>query len=1074
MQNNARMLSYRRRGLVYLIETTACLLAISGAVLGSPPDTPVPEAIVDTRTVRLPVVEGNDLRFTRLARDQGLSQTRVTHIVQDDLGFIWFGTQYGLNRYDGYRFKVFVHDHSQPDSVGGVDILALFKDRTGALWIGCAHSLDRLDPSTETFEHYRVDTERPTEPDVTVRHISQDHTGMLWLATSNGLYRFDPTTHQSTRFHHDPAQPRSLNSDDVKFSGEDRRGDLWVGTDQGLEQLDPAQGVRLRIPLREPRELSFHEDRRGVFWVIYSSGNGLAVFDRDSRHLTRYSFNDEQTPGGPLTGVISLVEDRNDTVWLGTLSDGVLKFDPERKSLVRYRNHPTDTRSLSEDRVTALYEDREGNMWTGLGASEPNVFPIQQPPFGQLPPDPDQGNTLGETLVNALYEDRDGFLWMGMTGTLKRLDRATGQYLHVRIPASGPGSDIIAIAQDASGALWLGTSGQGLYRYDPVTGALRNYRHDDADPSSLSGDIVQRVLIDHTGTLWLTTWADFDRFDAATGRFKTYRSALRAGPLSMPIAEDAAGYLWIGGTAAGLFRFDPRTERMQLFKYDPHVSTLEGSDRINSIHVSGPEAIWWGTQNGLYRLNPKTGATAAWFQKDGLPSNAIGCILEDARGTLWIGTNQGVASFDPDTRVFKHYSVADGLPGPDLTGWWACHRSRSGEMFFGGFHGATAFRPEQIADDFYTPPIVLTDFTVAGAPAGNSEYSRVNRAIAYATSRTLSPYLSSFSIEFAALSYRSPTTNRYRYTLEGLDTSWHEVPSDRRIATYTTLPPGSYTFRVQGATSRGPWTDPGATLQIMIPPPWWATWWFRSWVVALLISATFVVYRLRMGQLAREFTMRLSERIGERTRIARELHDSLLQGFQGILYRLQAVHSMLPSRPDDAKAALDAALDRADQALSEGREAVQDLRSSSLAESDLVQALITVGEELVATADSTPVPHYRVVVEGKSRELSPTIGNEVYRIAREAVRNAFHHAKAQAIEAEVSYGEKQLTVRIRDDGVGLDPAILDRGQRPGHWGIPGIRERAATLGAQLDIWSDQGVGTEIELALAAKIAYMRG
>jgi signal transduction histidine kinase len=253
----------------------------------------------------------------------------------------------------------------------------------------------------------------------------------------------------------------------------------------------------------------------------------------------------------------------------------------------------------------------------------------------------------------------------------------------------------------------------------------------------------------------------------------------------------------------------------------------------------------------------------------------------------------------------------------------------------------------------------------------------------------------------------------------------------------------------------------------------WSTWWFWSLIGVVVMAIIVGAYRVRMAQLEHDFNVRLNERIAERSRIARELHDSLLQGFQGMLFRLQAVHSMLPERPLDAKAALDAALDRADEALAEGREAMQGLRATSLAETDFEQALIHLGEELVSAAGADDAPHFRVVVEGKPRRLSLTTSDEVYRIAREAVRNAFQHAHARAIEAEVSYGEKQLLVRVRDNGVGLDRHTLEQGQRPGHWGIPGIRERAARLGAGLNIWSEHEAGTEIELALAAKIAYAR-
>ena len=1059
-----------RRSL--LLGSLLCASALTAAAAAGPEVV----AIEGQPPVRLTVTEGRDIRFGRITRTQGLSQTRVDKMVQDDLGFIWFGTQYGLNRYDGYHFKIFTHDDKDPRSLAGVDIFALFKDSFGTIWVGCAHSLDRFDGKTSTFEHFHIDTAGTRDSDVTVRHISEDRSGLLWLSTPSGLYSLNPKTRQTAKFQHDPGDPASLANNHIKFTGTDRRGNFWVADNGGLEQFDPAtRKVKLRIPIPESRDLSFYEDREGAFWVLYASGNGLARFDRETGQLTRFTFNEEDTPGGPLTGTIAMLEDRNGTLWVGSLSDGLLKLDADRRSAVRYRNRPEDPESIAENRTTALYEDRGGNIWIGLGASEPNLFATRQPGFELLPPDPDSTANLGESLVNSLYEDHKGYLWVAMTGVLKRLDRKTGRYTHYSVPQHGVSTDVISMIEDSRGFMWLGTSGQGLLRLDPDTGRItRSFRHDPNDPTSISNDVVERLYFDHTGTLWAGTWDGFNRFDVAHGRFKTYLSNANDRNASMPIVEDSSGHLWLGTVFSGLLRFDPDTEQLQAFEYRPNPGLAgTGSDRTNSLFIAGPDAIWSGTQNGLYRLNPQTGATRAYFTKDGLPSNAISCILRDRHDNLWISTNRGVARFNPRTETFKQYSVADGLPGQDLTGWWACFQSPSGEMFFGGFHGATTFFPDRIVDDTYAPPIVLTGFQLSGAGIDTNRTLLLDRSIAYATERTLSFRENSFSIEFSALSFRSPVTNRYRYQLKGLDSEWHEVASDRRVAGYTTLPPGKYEFRVQGATSSGPWSEPGVTLAVTVLPPWWATWWFYAAACCAFILVLFAAYQLRLRQLARSFEIRLEERTSERTRIARELHDSLLQGFQGLMFRLQAVRRMLPDRAEEAERALDVALDKGDEAIAEGRDAVQDLRSSALIESNFVNVIGTMGQEIAPSADTGSAPSFRVIVEGKECELDIAVRDDVYRITREATRNAFRHASARAIEVEIAYGEAQFSIRVRDDGIGLDPNIVDRGERRGHWGLPGMRERAASFGGRLNVWSEHGAGTEVEVIIPARIAYAR-
>ncbi len=561
----------------------------------------IPQARVDPRPVRLPVIDGTDIRFARLSTADGLSQTRVAQIVQDDQGFMWFGTQYGLNRYDGYNFKVFVHDPERTDSLSGVYIYSLFKDRSGTLWVGCDQFLNRFEPATETFTRYPVQS---------VIHISQDSAGMLWLATGKGLYSLDPAAGRISQFSHDPEDPSSLSSSDIKSSGEDKTGRFWVANGEGLDEFDRKTGkVTLHIPLREPlREFSFYEDRFGVFWIIHVSGNGLAVFDRKTNILTHYSFRERETPSTAVTGVMAMLEDRNGNLWLGTQGAGLLKFDRERRRFISYRNNPADPESLAHDRILSLFEDREGNVWAGLGAMGPNRFSSKPLPFQKFPYGLGNLHSKGETFVAAIYEDRQGILWIGTREALNRIDRKAGQYTYYRTARPGVGSDVISIVEDRSGVLWVGPFNQGLHRFDRRTGRFKTYRHNAADPYSLSSDIVPRLLVDHNGTLWAATWDGLNRFDAATERFTKYKLDPQArNLLYIELVEDKQGALWLGTHSSGLHRFDPPTGKFTV--YEHHVSRpgALSDNRVNSVHFDRSGAMWVGTQNGLNLFSPISG-----------------------------------------------------------------------------------------------------------------------------------------------------------------------------------------------------------------------------------------------------------------------------------------------------------------------------------------------------------------------------------------------------------------------------------------------------------------------------------
>lgn len=1054
-----------RTGRPARVAICALLIAFGRQVGGA-----VPEPRVEPQTVRVPVIEATGLSFRRISTADGLSQTRVAQIIQDDRGFMWFGTQYGLNRYDGYEFKVFVHDPLRPNSLAGAWISSLFKDRSGLLWIGCNQVLDRFDPRTETFTHFRIEPAESGSLGGTVVHISQDRAGLLWLATGSGLHRLDPATGVITHYRHSAREPDGLSTNDVKWTGEDRSGNLWVGTSEGLDEFDRTTGkVLLHIPLPDAVRIAFFEDKAGRFWITHATGGGLALYDRASNTVTRYSFYDQEPAADALTGVMGMIEDGQGSLWVGSPGLGLLQFDSEAHRFIHYRHSPTDPRSIGEDKVITLFQDGEGNIWTGLHSVGPNHFVRRPLQFQTFKHQPDDANSLDTDFINALYVDREGTLWIGNDNGLNRIDRRTGKRTFTDV---GLGSKpmVIAITEDPGGIIWFGTFAHGLGSYDPRTGRYKSYRHDPENPNSLSNDEVHRLLVDGAGRLWVGTDDGLDSFDPKTNSFHVYKVEpdSRSSQRYVAIAQGAKGTLWLGSAESGLHHFDPATGKFTVYKSDPNKASGLLDDTVPAVYVSSSQRIWIGTINGLNELDPATGQFKAYDVRSGLGGNPVACILEDGHGSLWLSTNKGVSRFDPVQRTFANYSVIDGLPGEDLTGWSACHKTPSGEMFFGGYAGAVAFFPDQLQEKPHLPPVVLTGFELRGVPVAVGPGGPLRRSISYTDHLTLSYQQNVFSVTFAGLRYRSPETIRYRYRLEGLDSRWYETDNRKRQATYTTLPSGQYALRVQAASGRGPWNEAGASLHIEVLPPWWATWWFRSFYGVLLACAVWWAYRIRVRQVAHRVTMLMEERIAERTRIAQDLHDTLLQGLLSASLQLAVANTQLPAEAA-AKPLVARVYALLRQLIEEGRNTVRGLRIRYLEPNELERAISFIPRDLGVEDEI----EFKLTVEGTPQLLRPTVRNEVYWIAREALANAFRHSGARVFEAVLEYSRNRFRMLIRDNGCGMDADVVRSG-REGHWGLRGMNERSERIGARLQVLSAPGAGTEIDLVIPGQAAFEPG
>lgn len=830
------------------------------------------------------------VKFQRISIEQGLSQSVVTAILQDSRGFLWFGTQDGLNRYDGYRFHVYRNVPGDPGSLSANYVRCLWEDAAGTLWVGTrGGGLNRYDRRTGRFTVHRHDPRSPggLASDVSMS-IDRSSGGRFWLSTEAGLNRFDPATGAWERFRHDPARPGSLSHNATVQALEDRRGVLWVATyGGGLNRLDPGRKdftVYRHDPAR-PGSLSsdlvlcVYEDRRGTLWVGTDEG-GLNRFDPGTGAFTVFN-HDPVAPGG-LRGsvVLSLCEDRDDNFWVGT-DQGLHRFDRATGRCVAFQYDPRRPDSLSNNYVTKIVQDRAGLLWVGTWSGGLNTWDRSEKRFTVWKHNPYVSGSLPDDAVNAVLRDRAGRLWVGTDAGLCRQEPSTGAWELIREPFTRPGRHVpdrvVSLLEDRDGTLWVGTWGSGLFRRDEASERFTPVGRDG--PAPLNENIFT-FLESRDGTLWIGTYGGgLASLDRASGRVSVFRSdpadpASLSSNLVVSLFEDRAGVLWVGTMVGGLNRLDRRSGRFTTWRQDPSDPRSLGSDTVWCIREGRTGDFWVGTGGGgLALFDRPTGRCRSFRQADGLPNDVVYGILEDAAGSLWLSTNKGLCRFDPVRRTFRTYDDADGLPSDEFN-QAAFHLTPRGEMIFGGIAGLVSFRPEEIRDNPAVPPVVITGLRKFNREVDlGGEVSEMREIV-------LAPEDTVFSLEYAALNFTHPEKTLYAYRMEGFDRDW--IPAgNARSATYTNLDPGDYVFRVRGSNDDGVWNLEGASIRVVIRPPYWKTWWFRVLAAfgVLLLTAGGFLLRIRslkrrevaLEQVVRRRTEELEAEIAERQRFEDEL-----------------------------------------------------------------------------------------------------------------------------------------------------------------------------------------------------------
>ncbi len=823
------------------------------------------------------------MRFEQLSNEDGLSQSIVNCILQDRTGFLWLGTQNGLNRHDGYGFKVYRRDAEEPSSLGHDFIMALSEDPTGDLWIGTeGGGLARWRRATDSFQNHRHDPQDPHSlSGDRVVDLERDRTGVLWIATLDaGLNRLEEAAKDGSvsfrHYRHDPADPDSLAHDQLGAVYEDSLGQLWVGTWGGLDLLDARQSrfTHYRHDPQDPHSLAddrvraIVEDDRGALWV--GTLGGLHRFDRQSGRFERFLHDPADPTSLSHDWVRALFEDAAGRLWIGT-DGGLNLWQEESASFAGYHPDPADPKSLGSDQVLALYQDRGGVLWIstiGTGVSKWNPGTWSFPHYWS---DDDDG---ASNMVLAISEDSAGSLWVGtFGGGLDWIERGVGpeprtRYRHdPRDPDSLGDDRVTTLLHDREGALWVGTIGSGLNRLTAGSRSFERYRHDPSRPRSLSADAVTTLHQDGSGRLWVGTYGAGLNLHLGDGAFRRFshdpddpQSLSHDRPVS--ISEDSSGQLWVATDGGGLNRFLTVTEAFLRIEHDPADPHSLASNELSVVHVDAADRLWVGTKgHGLDRLERLELATGqAVFHNtsraEGLPDDAVWGLQSDASGWLWIATDNGLSKLDPETGGIVTYTASHGLQSNEFN-HGAHYRSPSGELFFGGVNGFNAFFPERIEANQHVPPVVLTGFTRLGQPV------RFEQPVFDVSRVSLGYRDHSFTFEFAALDFTVPNENRYRYRLEGFHDNWIDNDT-RRWVSFTNLDPGRYLLRVQGSNSDGVWNQQGAQIAIDVAPPPWRTWWANALYALGLAAAILGVSSFYRQRRRAERERELAERDRER------------------------------------------------------------------------------------------------------------------------------------------------------------------------------------------------------------------
>lgn len=1016
-----------------------------------------------------------DYRFSHVRIEEGLSQSSIHCILQDKIGFLWFGTANGLNRYDGYSFRIFSNDPSDSTTISDNGILSIYEDSKGYIWIGTVEgNLNRYDRRSGVFKRYNITASLTANGDAeenffdfplplsrnndrSITSIAEDKNGNIWFGTwGKGLVKLNPVNDKIEHFHYQKEKPNSFHSNRIKTILVDAKGNIWVGTlGSGLFRFNSDNGGLTNYFFDENNISSIGSnnvtalanDSFGNLWIgTFGGGINMLSVQEQSINSTkakffRYYTNPQQSNSFTKEIITALFQDTNGRLWIGSLGGGLYQLDFRTNRFLNFKNDPDDESSLSQNEVISIFQDRSGNLWVGthLGRGL-NKLEHRTEKFEHVSKNTFRKAGLNDEVVWSLSADNEERVWIGtFKGGLNLWDRRKKKFSYFKAqPRSLSDNHIRSIKDDGKGNLLIGTYSGGLNIFNKQTKTARTYKNIAGDQTSLGANQVQSILIDRDGNYWIGTFGGglnkVGKENVVKGDIKFERYTFNSNdPFSISdnrvytIYEDSEGVLWIGTFGGGLNKFDKTTGHFISYKNLPGDRSSLSDNRVMAIHEDGSKNLWIGTYGGGLNLFDKKKETFQRFNdKTRLKSSVVYGILEDNFKQLWMSTDNGLFKLDIPTKQFTQYDQNDGLQNLEFSGGAYC-KSEKGEMFFGGIAGFNYFFPDSVIDNAYVPPVAISSIRIFDEPM------REDR-----DTITLSYEQNFFSFEFAALDYTNSSDNQYAFMLEGFDKQWRFVDSRRRIANYTNLSPGEYVFSVIGSNNDGVWNYEGKNVYIIILPPFWKRWWFILLTISLAVVIIYYIVAARYRSLL------AIEKL--KSKLSADLHDNVGSGLTEISILSELTAHEVQNLTGSVSHNLSAISEKARQLIDSMSDIVWMVNPQRDSFYDLIVRLKDTYSDLMMAAGIS----YKTANLEKlsSVKLPMEYKQNLFLIFKEALNNAIKHSKCKKISLEADITKDILTLALIDDGNGIENSRIDSGN-----GIRNMKARAKTIGGKLEIAS---------------------